>query len=277
MMNKDFAAESVLRYPVLLVHGMGFRDRKHINYWGRIPRRLEKMGCRVFYGEQDSNGSVEDNAQVIAARLRSIAEETGCGKVNIIAHSKGGLEARYAVCTLGAAELVASLTTINTPHNGSKTVDRLLKLPVWLVKAGCGCADLWFRILGDKKPKTYAAVRAFTTEAARIFNEKNPDDGGIYYRSYAFTMKNPFGDMFMWFSSVIVWLVEGRNDGFLPPEAVKHGDFRGVFTSVTNRGISHCDQVDMRRRRLTKKRGEGVSDIVEFYEQLIRELGEMGF
>lgn len=31
-----------LKYPVLLVHGMGFKDYKLVNYWGRIPETLEK-------------------------------------------------------------------------------------------------------------------------------------------------------------------------------------------------------------------------------------------
>ena len=53
----------ILKYPVLLVHGMGFRDNKYINYWGRIPEELEKMGCSIFYGEQDSNASVETNGE----------------------------------------------------------------------------------------------------------------------------------------------------------------------------------------------------------------------
>ena len=28
------------RYPILLVHGVFFRDFKYLNYWGRIPREL---------------------------------------------------------------------------------------------------------------------------------------------------------------------------------------------------------------------------------------------
>lgn len=40
-----------------MVHGMGFRDRKYLNYWGRIPGSLEELGCRIYYGYQDSNGS----------------------------------------------------------------------------------------------------------------------------------------------------------------------------------------------------------------------------
>lgn len=276
-MTENNSRSELLRYPLLMIHGMGFRDRKHINYWGRIPRRLEQLGCRIFYGYQDSNAGVEDNAEIIARRIREIISETGAEKLNIIAHSKGGLEARYAISTLGCGEYVASLTTINTPHNGSKTVDLLMKLPKWLMRAALKLADGWFFLLGDKKPNTYAAVSAFTTEAAAEFNRNQKDAEDVYYRSYAFTMKHPFGDIFMWLSSAIVWAIEGQNDGLLTPAAVKYGDFRGVFTGVTGRGISHCDQVDMRRCRLTKKRDEGVSDIVEFYEALVQELSEMGY
>ena len=39
-----------LKYPILLVHGMGFRDNKYIGYWGRIPNALEEMGCKIYFG-----------------------------------------------------------------------------------------------------------------------------------------------------------------------------------------------------------------------------------
>ena len=83
-----------LKYPVLLVHGMGFKDYKLVNYWGRIPEALEKNGAEVYYGRQDSNGSIESNAEQLKISLDVALEKSGAEKVNIIAHSKGGLEAR---------------------------------------------------------------------------------------------------------------------------------------------------------------------------------------
>ena len=50
------------KYPLLLVHGVGFRDFHYFNYWGRIPRALKKNGARVFYGHQEAWGTVEENA-----------------------------------------------------------------------------------------------------------------------------------------------------------------------------------------------------------------------
>ena len=48
-----------LKYPILLVHGMGFRDHKILNYWGRIPKELEKMGC-VIEDERDAFECFDD-------------------------------------------------------------------------------------------------------------------------------------------------------------------------------------------------------------------------
>lgn len=42
------------KYPVLLVHGVFFRDFKHLNYWGRIPKELEKNGAVIYYGNHNS-------------------------------------------------------------------------------------------------------------------------------------------------------------------------------------------------------------------------------
>ena len=33
-------------YPILLVHGTGFRDWKRLSYWGRIPEVLRREGRR---------------------------------------------------------------------------------------------------------------------------------------------------------------------------------------------------------------------------------------
>ncbi len=269
--------EKTLKYPVLFVHGMGFRDRKRLCYWGRIPREIEKLGCKIFYGNQDSNGTIEDNAEFIGNRINEILKETGEDKVNIIAHSKGGLDCRYAISSLGLGDKVASLTTISTPHRGSKTIDLLMRFPDCLVKLVGFCADCCSRLCGDKNPSSYRVFKSFTTEAAKKFNEQNIDCEGVYYQSYAFVMKNAFSDIFMFFPNIFVGLIEGENDGLLTPTAAQWGNFKGIYKGVGHRGISHCDEVDMRRMPLSKKKGEGVSDIVDLYKGIINDLCEMGF
>jgi triacylglycerol lipase len=116
---------------------MGFRDSKYIGYWGRIPKSLEEIGCKIYFGYQDSNADIETNGKHLAERIDQIIHETGAEKVNIIAHSKGGLDSRYAISSLHMGDKVASLTTISTPHHGSKTVDILMRVPHPLIKFVC--------------------------------------------------------------------------------------------------------------------------------------------
>ncbi len=265
-----------LKYPVLLVHGMGFRDYKHIGYWGRIPKELDKLGCDIHFGGQDSNADIETNGKHIACRIEEILNETGAEKINIIAHSKGGLDSRYAISALGMADRVASLVTVSTPHNGSRTVDRLMKFPDPLIRFVGFCTDCWFRILGDKNPNTYNIFHSFTTKGAAEFNERTPDCDGVLYQSYATVMKKPSSDMLMWLTNAVISRIEGENDGLLTPDSAKWGEFKGVYKGVGKRGISHCDQIDLRRRPLSKKEGKGISDIVDLYKNIAIDLYERG-
>lgn len=267
------------RYPLLLLHGMGFRDGK-ICYWGRIPRVLEKNGASIFYGFQDANASVMKNAQTIAVSLEKALSESGAEKVNIIAHSKGGLEARYLISSMGFADRVASLTTISTPHNGSAAIDKVLRHFRPAIYAGSRITDIIKRIGGDVSPDTYRCICEFSTDFMKKFNEENPDSPDIRYMSCAFVMKNIFSDITMAFPYICVKAMSGDNDGFLTPEEVRHGEFLGTFTGTGRRGISHCDEVDLRRKKLSgniPKDRYSISDIADFYTELVSMLKEKGF
>lgn len=272
--------EGRLRYPVLLVHGMGFRDSRIINYWGRIPDVLKQHGADIYYGKQDSNGSIESNARQLSVSLDDALKASGAKKVNIIAHSKGGLEARYLISSMGYGSKVASLTTVSTPHNGSLTVDRLIKHTRPAVKLGCKAVDMWNLITGDRSPDTYSAVCSFETENAMRFNAENPDDENVYYQSYACAMKKASSDMLMSWTWLVVNCFEGENDGLLAPRSAKWTNFKGTYYGNGKRGISHCDEVDLRRRSFTgtpsKNKGD-VSDITMLYEEIIEGLKEKGF
>ena len=265
------------KYPILMVHGMGARDRKRLSYWGRIPKALISKGARLYFGGQDSNGSVEENALVVKQSLIRALEETGAEKVNIIAHSKGGLEARYLITSMGMADKVASLTTISTPHNGSAAMDFFMNIPEPLMKLGCRIADIWFRMLGDKKPDTYSCLESFTTARAREFNLQNPDNIHVFYQSYAFVMKHWYSDLAMVVPYLIVRIFDGKNDGLLSPKAVKWANFRGVYTGAGMRGVSHCHQVDLYRHRLPVDIDGKVMDIIDFYAKIADGLRKMGY
>lgn len=267
------------KYPILMIHGMGFRDRKLLCYWGRIPKNLRQYGARIFFGNQDANASIEFNAALLRNSLKKCLAESGAEKVNIIAHSKGGAEARFLASSLGMSCHIASITTISTPHNGSSTMDKIMKLPKPIMKAGSLITDVFMAISGDSKPETYRCLEQLTTSYMSEFNKKNPDIEGIYYQSFAFAMKNPFSDIFMAVPYIAVKFMNGRSDGFLTAEEVSWGNFRGIYTGMGRRGISHLDEVDMRRMRLSREEPlnkNEISDITQFYAEIVSELKGMG-
>lgn len=259
------------RYPLVLVHGVGFRDFRYFNYWGRIPRELARNGAKVYYGHQEAWGTIEDNARILKDKICGIKRETGCRKVNIIAHSKGGLDARYLISGLHMEESVASLTTISTPHRGSALVDLLERLPDGVYRAVCGLIDWYFGRLGDTNPDAYHASRQLSRHFAGAFNQSYRDIDGVFYQSYASLMRSGFSSKLLCIPYWVLKRLEGPNDGLVTAESARWGDFRGTITNTRLRGISHGDMID-----LTREDYEGF-DVKEFYVELAADLKRRGF
>jgi|InofroStandDraft_1065614.scaffolds.fasta_scaffold24225_3 Predicted acetyltransferases and hydrolases with the alpha/beta hydrolase fold len=259
------------RYPLLLVHGVGFRDFHYFNYWGRIPRELVRNGARVFYGHQEAWGTVEDNAAILQEKIREIQKETGAEKVNIIAHSKGGLDSRYLVSGLSMAPCVATLTTINTPHRGSALVEFLMRLPDPMYHMVCRLIDRYFRMLGDKNPNAYVASRQLSCAYAAEFNRRYPDAKGVWYQSYASLMKHGLSSKLLCVPYWILKVLDAPNDGLVTVESAQWTNFQGVVTNRYLRGISHGDMIDLTREDYRDFK------VLEFYIQLVKKLGDMGF
>ena len=265
------------KYPLLLVHGAGFRDLRRPVYWGRIPAYLTRRGAEIYYGEQDCWGSVETNAAALAARIRSLTEEMGCGKLNIIAHSKGGLDARMAASSLGCGALIASLTTVATPHRGSRTLDRLFRggKPLW--NAAAFAVNNWIRLVGDREPDFLRLCEGFTTAAMEKFNGENPDVPGVFYQSFACVMRHPFSDINLSTANFILDRLEGPNDGLVAVSSALWGEKSHILRGAGFRGVSHLDAIDLRRAPLSRRQGAGVSDICRVYGDILRDLKARGY
>lgn len=259
------------RYPLVMVHGVGFRDLRYFNYWGRIPRELTRYGATVYYGNQEAFATITTNANDLQGRIQEICRETGKEKVNIIAHSKGGLDSRYAITKYHLEGKVASLTTICTPHHGCQFVDYACRLPEGLYRAVAHFFDWWFRRWGDAHPDFYTATHQFSTEESRKFNELVPDVTGVFYQSYASRMGGAFSDLLLTVPYCMIKPLEGDNDGLVSTESARWGEFRGVIENQFHRGISHGDMIDLKREDY---RG---FDVVECFVGIISELKERGF
>lgn len=261
------------RYPIPMVHGVFFRDFRYLNYWGRIPAALEANGARIFYGNHQSAASVADSGHEIADRIKQIVQETGCGKVNIIAHSKGGLDSRYAISKLGMAPYVASLTTINTPHRGCEFADYLLgKIPEKQQQAVANAYNSALKKLGDTDPDFIAAVTDLTASACEALNREMPDPQGVYIQSTGSCMKKPSGGRFpLNTTNAFVKHFDGENDGLVGYESFKWGSNFIYLKPQGSRGISHGDVIDLNRENID------TFDVREFYVNLVSDLKRCGF
>lgn len=261
------------KYPILMVHGVFFRDFRYFNYWGRIPRALENNGANVFYGEHQSAASVETSGQEIAERILNIVAETGCDKVNIIAHSKGGLDCRCALNLPGIAGHVATLTTVNTPHRGCEFADYLLtKIPKAEQDAVAKTYNAALLRLGDPNPDFLAAVNNLTASFCRDFNKKYPDVPGILYQSIGSRLNKAGGGRFpLNFTYHLAKYFDGANDGLVGEKSFSWGKTFQMLTVNGMRGISHGDMIDLNRENIPE------FDVREFYVQLVANLKQSGY
>lgn len=266
------------KYPLLLVHGVFFRDYKRLNYWGRIPDDLIANGATVYYGLQHSAASVADCGRELAQRIRAIIEETGCEKVNVIAHSKGGLDMRYALANEGIAPYVASLTTVNTPHTGCIFADFLLTtFPEGFKDKVADTYNKAARKLGDPNPDFMAAVSDLTATgcaalAPKLAGEHNPEVlEGIYCQSVGTLLPRAMGGRFpMNVAYPVVRFFDGPNDGLVAEAAFPFGEKYTLLKPKGKRGISHGDIIDLNRENIED------FDVREFYVELVSDLRERG-
>jgi len=106
------------RPPVVCLHGYG---GSRLNLFV-IAWRLRRDGFENVAGVSypSLGGDVHEKARRVAAEIDRIAEATGSEKVDIVAHSMGGLVARAYIRDHGGARRVRRLVTLGTPHNGTK-------------------------------------------------------------------------------------------------------------------------------------------------------------
>lgn len=261
------------RYPLLLVHGVFFRDSRLINYWGRIPDALERNGASVFYGNHQSADKVADSAKEIACRIDAVLKETGSEKVNIIAHSKGGLDCRYALSDPAVAAKAASLTTINTPHRGCEFADYLLgRIPQKAQKKIENAYNAAMKRLGDDDPDFMSAVRDLTATGCEALNAQMTDPAGVFCQSVGSRLDHAIKGKFpLNFTQPLVQYFDGPNDGLVAETSFRWGEKYTFLTASGKRGISHGDVVDLNRENIED------FDVREFYVGLVADLKERGY
>lgn len=107
--------------PVVVVAGTFFGERESNVYFTPLVSRLEDDGFDVTVWAIPDNGlgDITDSAAVFAAFVTDLLQRTGADRVDIVAHSQGGLIGRYFIKKLGGVEAVDSLVSLAAPHYGT--------------------------------------------------------------------------------------------------------------------------------------------------------------
>ena len=255
------------KYPIVLVHGMMVKDFSIWPAFRGITDFLQKQGITVYASNQDGLGSVANNALQLKEEVNRILEKENCEKVNLIAHSKGGLDARYMISQLDMADRVASLTTLSTPHHGSGLSAKLLKMPQFMAKTIAFFTDTFYKILGDEQPDILLLGQEITGEAMEAFNETILNAPQVYYQSYSSTA--PHKKAFLRFIPYQIsrYCEQDDTDGMVAVNSSQWGNYRGSISAE----LDHFKMVGVygSKKKLT---GVGL-----FYLHIIQELRSMGF
>ncbi len=109
-------------YPVLLVHGYAV----DATIWKKWEDMLRKDGIQfftvTFKNSDDKCGSAEQHATELEKMVQDIKGQSGAQKINIVGHSKGGLDARVFLDNTDTKD-VSNLIMIGTPNAGSPVAE----------------------------------------------------------------------------------------------------------------------------------------------------------
>ena len=237
-----------LKYPVVLVHGIIAHDRASaIKFWGRIPEVLTSRGIKVFLGNTDAWGSVDTNALLLKKTIENIVSQTKAEKVNIIAHSKGGIDSRYLIGKHDFGGKIASLTTICTPHHGSEIADLIYNKKITHKKFFRKILSAFGELYGDINPDVCRLIYQLTTEKMKKFNETIPMDTNVFYQSLYTTIEDAADIKIFPYTYAYIYKISGKNDGLVSECSAQWGN---NITKIEG-GISHVGILDYRSKEIS--------------------------
>ena len=149
---------------------------------------------------------------------RYLDREVPAGRVHLIGHSLGGLDARYLVSKLGMENRVATITTVGTPHRGTTFADwGMYRFSRWLIP------------LLRRLAIPYDAFIDLMTENCLRFNEDVPDVPGVRYFAIAGQCERSWVAPAWRLPHSIVGKAEGPNDGVVSVASASWGECTEVW------------------------------------------------
>ncbi|RMG98518.1 MAG: hypothetical protein D6705_05780 [Deltaproteobacteria bacterium] len=261
------------RFPVLFVHGWtGFLQIGPVEYFYGVGEYLGDRGFPVFFPVLDPYNGHEVRGAQLAEAIDGILAQARARKVDVIAHSQGGLDARYVISTLGYGDRIDALYTVATPHRGTPLADIALGL-----QDGPAGTALAFLL------ETVGATGGFDSDAEASFwslsetfvqgsfNPANPDDPRVDYHSWmgrTCLSELSCGDVVdapILTGYEILTQVAGDNDGVVPVSSAPWGEYHGTVPA------DHFDEVG----QVAGATGSQF-DHLAFYLDRVRDLRDAG-
>lgn len=184
----DSALGSGPPYPLVLVHGFfGWDKIGPLTYFYDVKQALESDGHQVVVASMDPFNSTSIRGNQLLQQVQVALVKTGAAKVNLVAHSQGGLDARYVASVI--PERIGAVFTVSTPHMGAHIADVLLqRAPGFTVEL----AKAFFKAVGRpvygdvaEDADLKACLESLTTDSVDRFNRKYPDHPLVSYYSIA--------------------------------------------------------------------------------------------
>ena len=211
-------APAIVRRPrgpgVVLVHGICGFDRLgcgplRVDYFRSVAARLDAEGYEVVVPRLPPLGGVPLRAAALAEAIAAMPHD----RVLIVAHSMGGLDARWALHD-GIADRVDTLVTVGTPHRGTAIADLLARGPLERAR----------RVVARLGLPT-DAIEWLTTERLARFAREVPDVPGVRYASIVgATHDRRRVHPLLWATHAYLLVDHGANDGLVAAASQRWGE-----------------------------------------------------
>jgi triacylglycerol lipase len=158
-----------------------------------------------------SAASVPERAQILCGEIAALPH----ARVDVIAHSLGGLDARYALARLGLAKHVRALVTVGTPHRGTPLADLATDGPLAGARRALAALGLPLH-----------ALDWLSTSALERFNREVPDVPGVRYACVVGGIRDERTGVPLAIAPLHAYLrrLAGANDGLVPIDSQYWGE-----------------------------------------------------
>jgi pimeloyl-ACP methyl ester carboxylesterase len=163
--------------PAILIHGY-FEDSSVWSNWEPLLHEDGIPYCTASFIQSndptyDSCGSAADHADELSQIVQKVKDFTGENQVNIVGHSKGGLDARVYLAQSGTPD-VANLIMIGTPNNGDTLADYVVSMiyPYYVDFSNLFCRPALYDL--ETSAKDINAAQNIHTKYYTIYGDWNP-------------------------------------------------------------------------------------------------------